>query len=141
MSKKWALCAAAIGLLWSAGPAVAHHGFAAEFDSSKAIKLTGSVTKFEWTNPHAWFYIDVKNDDGTVSNWGFEMSSPNVLYRKGWTRDSLKPGDSISVEAFRSRDGTHVGEAQSITLTSTGQKLLTHETLAGGGQTGQQAPQ
>jgi Family of unknown function (DUF6152) len=131
MRKSWAICVVAIGLLWSAGPVLAHHGFAAEFDTAKPLKLTGTVTKFEWTNPHTWFYLDVKNDDGTVTNWGFEMSSPNVLYRKGWTRDSLKLGDSLTVEGFRSRDGSHIGEAQAITLTSTGQKLLTHEVATG----------
>ena len=92
------VCVAAMGLLWSAGPAIAHHGFAAEFDTSKRLNLQGTVTKLEWKNPHTWFYVDVKNDDGTVSNWGFEMSSPNVLLRKGWTRDSLKPGDAVTVE-------------------------------------------
>ena len=119
------VCVAAMGLLWSAGPAIAHHGFAAEFDTSKRLNLKGTVTKLEWKNPHTWFYVDVKDDDGTVSNWGFEMSSPNVLLRKGWTRDSLKPGDAVTVEAFRARDATHVGVAQAVTLTSTGQKLLT----------------
>ena len=119
------VCVAAMGLLWSAGPAIAHHGFAAEFDTSKRLNLKGTVTKLEWKNPHTWFYVDVKDDDGTVSNWGFEMSSPNVLLRKGWTRDSLKIGDAVTVEAFRARDATHVGVAQTVTLTSTGQKLLT----------------
>ena len=132
MSKRWAVCVVALGLLWSARPAVAHHGFAAEFDSSKRVKLTGTVTKFEWTNPHAWFSMDVKNDDGTVSNWSFEMSSPNVLYRKGWTRDSMKPGDALTVEAFRARDGSHTGNAQVITLTKTGQQLLSPQDAAGG---------
>jgi hypothetical protein len=134
MRKRWALWVVAIGLLWSAVPAAAHHGFAAEYDASKRLKLTGKVTKFEWTNPHAWFFIDVKNDDGTVTNWGFEMSSPNVLYRKGWSRDSLKPGDAVTVEAFQARDGSHVGNAQVITLTSTGQKLLSPQDAAGGQQ-------
>lgn len=119
------VCVAAMGLLWSAAPAIAHHGFAAEFDTSKRLNLQGTVTKLEWKNPHTWFYVDVKNDDGTVSNWGFEMSSPNVLLRKGWTRDSLKIGDAVTVEAFRARDATHIGVAQAVTLTSTGQKLLT----------------
>jgi len=88
------------------------------------MKVTGTVTKFEWTNPHAWFYIDIKDDNGTVTNWGFEMNSPNMLLRNGWTRNSLKAGDVITVEAFGARDGSHIGNAKSVTLTSTGQKLL-----------------
>jgi hypothetical protein len=119
-----AVCVAAVGLLLSAAPTVAHHAFTAEFDASKPLKMTGAVTKFEWTNPHAWFYVDVKGDDGTVTNWGFEMNSPNMLLRNGWTRNSLKPGDVITVEAFGARDGSHIGNAKSIILTSTGQKLL-----------------
>jgi hypothetical protein len=103
---------------------VAHHAFTAEFDASKPIKVTGTVTKFEWTNPHAWFYIDVKEDDGTVTNWGFEMNSPNQLLRNGWTRNSLKIGDVIGVEGVRARDGSHVANAKAVTLAGTGQKLL-----------------
>lgn len=125
MRHSLAICVVGIVLLCSGGPAVAHHGFAAEFDTSKPLKLTGTVTKLEWKNPHTWFYIDVKNDDGTVTNWGFEMSSPNVLLRKGWTRDSLKAGDAVTVEAFRARDASHVGVAHVVTLNSTGEKLLT----------------
>jgi hypothetical protein len=131
MRKTLAVCLYAIGLLCSAGTAAAHHGFAAEYDTAKTLKLTGTITKFEFTNPHAWFFIDVKNEDGTVTNWGFEMSSPNVLYRKGWTRTSLKPGDSVTVEAFRARDGSHNGNAQSLTMTSTGEKLLAPQEVLG----------
>ena len=136
MRNKWAVCAVAIGLLWSAGPAMAHHGFAAEFDSSKRLTLKGTVAKFEWTNPHAWLSVDVKIADGTVTNWAFEMSSPNVLYRKGWTRDSLKPGDAVTIDAFAARDGSHNGNAQTITFTNTGQKLLAPQDAAGTGQQG-----
>jgi len=131
MRNRLAVCVVAAGLLLSAVPAGAHHGFAAEYDASQRVKVTGVVSKFEWANPHTWFYVDVKNDDGTVTNWGFEMSSPNVLFRKGWTRHSLKPGDAVTVEAFRARDGSHVGNAQVVILTSTGQKLLSPQDAAG----------
>jgi hypothetical protein len=132
MRKTLAVWLSAIGLLCTAGTAAAHHGFAAEYDTSKTLKVTGTITKFEWTNPHAWFFVDVKNDDGTVTNWAFEMSSPNVLYRKGWTRTSLKPGDAVTVEAFRARDGSHNANAQSLTMTSTGEKLLAPQEALGG---------
>jgi Family of unknown function (DUF6152) len=132
MRKTLAVWLSAIGFLCGAGTAAAHHGFAAEYDTAKTLKVTGVITKFEFTNPHAWIYIDVKNDDGTVTNWAFEMSSPNVLYRKGWTRTSLKPGDAVTVEAFRARDGSHNGNAQTITLTSTGEKLLAPQEALGG---------
>jgi hypothetical protein len=131
MRKILAVWLSAIGLLCGAGTVAAHHGFAAEYDRSKTIELTGTVTKFEWTNPHAWLFIDVKNEDGTVTSWGFEMSSPNVLFRKGWTRTSLKPGDAVAIEGFRTRDGSHNGNAQTITLTGTGQKLLAPQEALG----------
>ena len=108
----------------AAAPGYAHHSFAAEFDADKPVKLVGTVTKVEWTNPHAWFYIDVTDDSGKVANWGWELGSPTSLVRLGWTRNSLKVGAVITVEGSRSRDGSNTANARSITLNSTGQKLF-----------------
>ncbi len=119
-----AVFVAGLGLLLSAGPALAHHAFAAEYDAKKPINLTGTVTKLEWANPHTWFYVDVKDDDGKVTNWGFEMGSPNVLLRAGWTRNSMKSGDVVTVEGSRARDGSSNGNVKAVTLASTGQRLF-----------------
>jgi len=123
MKTKLALGTAALGLLLAAVPVMAHHSFAAEFDSNKPIKLTGSVTKIEWMNPHAYFYIDVKDDAGKVTNWGLEMGSPNGLMRQGWTRNSMKVGDMVTVEGSAAKDGSNIGNARSVTL-STGTRLF-----------------
>jgi len=106
-------------------PALAHHAFSAEYDAEKPVKLTGAVTKVEWENPHAWFYIDVKDSAGKVENWGFEMGSPNLLTRAGWGRNTLKVGEVVSVEASRAKSGANIANAKVVTLVSTGQKLFT----------------
>src|SRR5271156_4791536 len=90
------LLAVTAGLLAATVPLLAHHSFAAEYDGAKAVDMTGTVTKIDWVNPHSWIYVDVKGDDGTVANWGLETGPPNVLYRAGWRKDTLKPGDVIS---------------------------------------------
>lgn len=115
---------AVLALLVTSSSALAHHSFAAEFDASKPLKLTGTVTKLEWTNPHTWFFIDVKGEDGKITNWGFEMGSPNGLMRAGWTRNSMKAGDVVTVEASRAKDGSNNANARSVTLASTGQTLF-----------------
>jgi hypothetical protein len=104
------------GLLLSATAASAHHAFNAEYDAAKSMQWVGTVTKVEWTNPHARFYIDVKDANGSVTNWNFELGSPLVLRRQGWTRDSLKEGDRITVEGYPAKDGAKLASAKKITL-------------------------
>src|SRR5260370_29395594 len=99
-----------------AGSAFAHHGFNAEFDASKSMRWVGIVTKVEWTNPHARFYIDVKDANGNVTNWNFEMGSPLQLRRQGWTRDSLKDGDQVTVDGYHAQDGAKMASAKQIIL-------------------------
>ena len=98
------------------GAAVAHHSFAAEFDGEKKLKLSGTVTKVQWRNPHTYFYVDVKGEDGEIHNWAMELGSPNVLMRRGWTRDSLKIGDQVTVEGARARDNSYKGNANSVVM-------------------------
>jgi hypothetical protein len=105
-------------------PMWAHHSFAAEYDSTKPVKLTGAVTRVDWTNPHVYFFIDVKDEaSGRVQNWAFEMAAPSVLTRTGWKRTSMKIGDVVIVEGTRAKDGGNHGNARSVTMASTGQKL------------------
>jgi hypothetical protein len=98
----------AVGLAAMVVPALAHHSFAAEYDNKNQVTLTGTVTQVDWLNPHVRFYFDVKDDTGKVTNWQFELGSPNVLVRKGWSRNSLKVGDVVTVHGSLAKDGTHV---------------------------------
>jgi hypothetical protein len=107
-----------------AAPMWAHHSFSAEYDAKQPIKLTGAVTKVEWMNPHVYFYIDVKDEQsGKVTNWALEMGAPAVIQRNGWTRNSMKIGDIVVVEGSRAKSGQPHGNARSVTMASTGQKL------------------
>lgn len=100
----------------TAWPALAHHSFAAEFDASKGVDLNGIVTKIEWMNPHTFFYIDVETEDGRYENWAIELGSPNGLMRRGWTRNSLKVGDSVNVVGSQARDGGLKANARTVML-------------------------
>jgi hypothetical protein len=103
-------------LLGATAQLFAHHSFAAEFDDKKPISLTGSVTKVDWMNPHIWVYIDVKDQSGAVAHWQCEGSAPNGLTRQGWSKGSLKTGDTISIDGFLAKDGTNTCNARSVKL-------------------------
>ena len=107
------VCLIFVGL---AVPAFAHHSFAAQYDANKPLTLQGTVTKIEWTNPHARFYVDVTDEHGKVTNWNLELGSPNVLVRNGWSRKSLNVGDKVTVQASAARDGSNMANARVVTL-------------------------
>lgn len=123
--------------LWAvATVALAHHSFAAQYDSNKPVSLKGWVTKVEWSNPHVYFYIDVENENGEIENWGIEMGPPHMLQDAGWKRNSMTIGDELLVEATRARDGSTTANARSVTLAATGAVLgaasSEQQTLTGG---------
>jgi hypothetical protein len=116
MRAKLSVWVAGLALLVPAVPVFAHHSFEAEYDSKKPLTVSGVVTKLEWTNPHARFYVDVKDESGKVVNWNFELGSPNVLRRQGWTRESLKVGDQVTVEGYMAKDASNLANARRVTL-------------------------
>ena len=118
MRAKLGVLVAVAGLLVSAVPVLAHHSFAAEYDANKPVTLKGTVTKIEWTNPHARFYLDVRTENGALTNWNLELASPNALLRNGWTRKSLNVGDEVTVQGSLARDGSKMANARVVTLAS-----------------------
>ena len=123
MRGKLALLVAGFGLLLAAVPVTAHHSFAAEFDANSPVLLKGTVAKMEWVNPHSWIHMDVKAPDGTVQRWKVEGGPPNILLRRGFTKNSLLPGTEIVVDGFKAKNGTLTANGKDITL-SDGQKLF-----------------
>lgn len=116
--------AAFAGLMALAVPALAHHNFAAQYDVNQPVTLTGVVTKIDWMNPHVYFYIDVENEQtGETENWSLEMGPPHMLQNRGWKRNSMKPGDEVTVEATRARNGTLNANARRVMLSETGEVL------------------
>src|SRR3984885_3808463 len=115
--------AAGFSLLVLSVPAMAHHSFAAEYDAKKPVTLKGVVTKIDWMNPHVYFYIDVEDEGGKVTNWALEMGPPNGLQRAGWTRNTMKVGDEVVVDGSLAKDGSKQANARSVTMASTGKKL------------------
>src|ERR1700733_6452286 len=115
MKTKYSGLLAAAALLATI-PAQAHHSFAAEFDGSRSIRLTGTITRIEWTNPHSYFFIDVKDDKGNVVNWGCEGAGPGALTRRGWKKGDVKLGDTLIVDGYPAKDGSHLIDARRVTL-------------------------
>jgi hypothetical protein len=108
--------AASLGLILSSVPLAAHHSFEAEYDFNKTVKVSGTVTKVEWMNPHARVYVDVTDEKGKVTNWNFELGPINILLKNGWRKNSLKAGDQVTVEGFLSKVGEGLGNARKITF-------------------------
>ncbi len=123
MLRKLAAGITGAGLLLTGTPALTHHAFSAEFDANAPIRLEGTVARMEWINPHAWIYLDVKKPDGTTEQWKIEGGTPNALFRRGFTKDSLKAGTAIVVTGYRAKDGTLKGNGRDLTFPD-GRKLF-----------------
>jgi hypothetical protein len=127
---KTKLAAAVLGLLMVPLSVWAHHAFAAEFDRNKPVKVQGAVAKVEWTNPHIWIYVDTKDEKGAVTRWQCEGGSPNTLTRQGWSKDSLKEGDKVTIDGYRAKDGSNTCNSSSVTLPD-GKRLFAGSSIEG----------
>jgi hypothetical protein len=131
-----ALVAIPVALLFigaAVSPLMAHHAFGVEFDAKQRVTVKGSVTKIEWSNPHTYFYVDVKDDSGRVVNWAFEAAGPNTLAHLGWDRKSMKIGDQVTVTGYRARDASNIASAREVVLAD-GRKVLAGSLVDGGPQ-------
>ena len=126
------LCLLAVcGALLASTAALAHHSFAAEYDQNKVVKVTGTVTKFDLSNPHSWIYLDAKGDNGQVVHWAFETGSASVLYKRGFRKDTIKPGMEITITGYGAKDNSHTADAQQLTMPDGTVKTLGTETNPG----------
>ena len=132
------MAGASLLLLLVAVPLVAHHAFSAEFDANRPIKLEGTVTKMEWINPHAWIHMDVESDDGSVVSWMIEGGTPNTLFRRGFTKNSLLPGTVIFVDGYQAKDGSMRGNGRDLTFAD-GTKLFLGSSGTGAPRDGRDA--
>lgn len=125
MHTKLMIAASVVGasLAGFATSAAAHHAFAAEFDANKAVNFKGKITKMEWINPHTWLHVDVKDKDGKMVNWAIEAGTPNVLFRRGFTKQSLLPGTDIQIDGYQAKDGSHRANGRDLTFAD-GKKLF-----------------
>lgn len=123
MVRKLTLVVVALGVMLAAVPAIAHHAFAAEFDATKPVSFKGTVTRMDWVNPHTWMHIEVKKADGTVEKWAIEAGTPNVLFRRGFTKTSLLPGAEVMVDGYQAKDGSNRANGRNVTLPN-GQTLF-----------------
>ena len=112
-----------LALSASAVPASAHHAFASEFDARHPVKFTGTITKMEWINPHAWMHVEVKKPDGTAENWMIEAGTPNMLFRRGVNKNSVKPGMEVVIDGYQAKDGSRRANGRDVTLPD-GRKLF-----------------
>jgi len=125
MNTRITIAAVSAGLALAWMPALAHHSFAAEYDESKPVKVTGVVSKVEWMNPHIWFYVDSKDDNGKITTWGFSGGPPGMLLRRGITKEVLKPGDAVTVSGFRAKDGSFNASGCRVLFARDGKEVFT----------------